>query len=291
MRIEDLKRWHWALIGAFVGLVLGYVFSNLEPTDPGRSLSMVDFQRAARQVSRNPATEGMPTLRKIVVYPPEQGAYGKPVHRVHFEQLHFAAGDPTKWEYRASHLKAEVPFVRDNDNPNNTVIDFLEAAKKDNDKLSYRLAWERQGAAMYGMFVGGGVLLIGGVWPTVINLLVGAGLGKRGEKKPDYDLNKFGKLSADEEAAMLGATTSGKAVTQADQDKLKSMVDDLERAIGPGGATDRESTATDTSHDQPIRKLDGKPLESAAVPSGASDESKDYKGEYYPVARPTHKKD
>lgn len=289
MRIEDLKRWHWIVIGAFIGLVLGYVFSNLEPTDPGRSLSTVDFQRAARQVSRNPATEGMPSLRNIVVYPPEQGAYGKPVHRVHFDLLHFAAGDPTKWEYRPSHLKAEVPFVRDGSNPENTVIDFLEAAKADNDKLSYRLAWERQGGMMYAMSVGGGVLVIGGIWPTIINLMVGAGLGKRGEKKPDYDLNKF-KMSAEEEAAMLGATTASKTVTQEDQDKLKSMVDDLERAIGPGRGGERGAAVDGASHDEPVRKLDGKPLETAAT-TKVADDPKDYKGEYYPVARSTHKKD
>jgi hypothetical protein len=252
-------------------------------------LSTVDFQRAARQVSRNPATEGMPLLRNIVVYPPEQGAYGKPVHRVHFDLLHFAADDPTKWEYRPSHLKAEVPFVRDGSNPENTVIDFLEAAKADNDKLSYRLAWERQGGMMYAMSVGGGVLIIGGIWPTIINLMVGAGLGKRGEKKPDYDLNKF-KMSAEEEAAMLGATAASKTVTQEDHDKLKSMVDDLERAIGPGRGGERGAAVDGTSHDEPVRKLDGKPLETAAT-TQAEDEPKDYKGEYYPVARSTRKKD
>jgi hypothetical protein len=287
MRIEDLKRWHWIVIGALAGLLLGYVYSGMEPTDPGRSLGATDFQRAALNTSRNPATEGYPLVRNIVVYPPEIGAYGKPVHRVHFELLHYDQADPTKWVYRPSHMKAEVPFDRNNPNPDNTVLDFLAEAKKQNDKLTYRSAWERKPANMYLLFLLGGVVVIGGIWPTIINLLVGRGFGKRSEPKPELDLSRYRHTDTRAEDEALGIVKGSKAITDEDRAELDSMVRKLEQSVGNANLGSG-GTVSEPHKQAPVRQLGNAPVEPLKPVVNQEEEPKEYVGEYYPVVKPHH---
>lgn len=290
MRIEDLKRWHWIVIGALAGLLLAYVYSGMEPTDPGRSVAAADFRRAAVNLSRNPATDGYPLVRKVVVYPPEMGAYGKLVHRVHFELLHYDQADPTKWQYRPSHMKAEVPFDRSNPNANNTVLDFLAEAKKQNPKLDYRPAWEREPRNMYLLFSLGGVILIGGIWPTIINLLVGRGFGKRSEPKPEMDLSRYRRTDARAEDEALGLVKDKKDVTDEDRAQLETMVRSLEKSVGTGGVGG--GTVVDEPHKHAeVRKLEARPLDEPRPVAPVEEEPKEYVGEYYPVARPHHHPD
>lgn len=289
MRIEDLKRWHWVMIGAIAGLLLAYVYSGMEPTDPGRSVSAADFRRAALNLSRNPATEGYPLVRKIVVHPPEMGAYGKLVHRVHFELLHYDQADPTKWQYRPSHMKAEVPFDRNNPNANNTVLDFLAEAKKQNAKLDFRPAWEREPRNMYLLFSVGGMIVIGGIWPTIINLLVGRGLGRRSEPKPELDLSRYRHADTKAEDEALGLVKDNKAITNEDREQLETMVRSLEQSVG--AASPSGGAVVDEPHKRAeVRKLDGGGGEEPRPVVQQEEEPKEYAGEYYPVARPHHRR-
>ena len=120
----------------------------------------------------------------------------------------------------------------------------------------------------------GGVLLMGGLWPSVVAVLVGAGFGQRREKET-YDLSRFG--GGEEEA---GESRPG--VTAQDMDDLAKLNASLESSIGPGqgGGGDNGESAEPA---KPVRTLlaDERP---AAV-SREEEEEKDYQGEWYPVAR------
>lgn len=288
MRIEDLKRWHWIVIGAIAGLLLGFVYSGLEPAKPGRSISQDDFRGLATRLSQSEATKDQPLVRNVVVYPPEMGAYGKPVHLVRLEWLHHEQGKPGSYAYMPAHMNAEVPFVRNGSNPQNSVIDFLAQAKQQNPKLDYRMAWERNPTTLYAMTTIGGVVLIGGVWPTLVGLLVGAGLGRAPDPKAGYDLDRFGKFDAKDEAEALGVVNEKKTVSEDEKAELDAMVRKLEQSVGGGGVSGA-SAASDSPHQhEPIRQLSNKPLETATPVARTPEEEKEFAGEYYPVARPKH---
>jgi hypothetical protein len=209
------------------------------------------------------------------------------VHRVHFELLHYDQADPTKWVYRPSHMKAEVPFDRNNPNPDNTVLDFLAEAKKQNDKLTYRSAWERKPANMYLLFLLGGVVVIGGIWPTIINLLVGRGFGKRSEPKPELDLSRYRHTDTRAEDEALGIVKGSKAITDEDRAELDSMVRKLEQSVGNANLGSG-GTVSEPHKQAPVRQLGNAPVEPLKPVVNQEEEPKEYVGEYYPVVKPHH---
>lgn len=69
-------------------------------------------------------------------------------------------------------------------------------------------------------------MLIGGVWPSIVSLMVGAGLGfNKEDKGPDYDLDRF----KGEEAKKPGAPQP----TAADMQHLRDLESELEKARRP----------------------------------------------------------
>jgi hypothetical protein len=125
------------------------------------------------------------------------------------------------------------------------------------------------------------VLLIGGVWPSVISLMVGAGLGFQGEEKgPEYDLERF-KAEAEAKKA------AGHVATPQELAHLRELEEELEKKLAAQRAglpmpEDEEAVPAGT------KKLDGGPLEAFVENKPA--EEHDYKGEFYPVDRHVNKK-
>src|SRR5205809_850575 len=100
MDVQDFKRWHWIAIGIVVGLVLSYVWSQVEPTIP-RSIGVLTFEQGLT----SPPAEGNPVLNKLVVHPPQDGIY-----IVTGEQL-TPTDDPHRPVYKPFSFKAETPYV------------------------------------------------------------------------------------------------------------------------------------------------------------------------------------
>src|SRR5688500_12130816 len=71
MAIDDLKRWHWVVIGAIVGLVLAFfqVSGGNEPAANLPSVGPGDFEEALRAKPR----DGSPVLENITVHPGPRG--------------------------------------------------------------------------------------------------------------------------------------------------------------------------------------------------------------------------
>ena len=292
MRIEDLKRWHWIVIGLVVGLVLAYASVWAGKNAPPRardSIGAWEFQENLH----GPTVAGNPRVRDITYY--RRGN----AYVVNLEVL--KNRDDTTWVYQPRELYTRttpfqpvippegVPpgfFFRRTGNrplkpptPKYTIADYLQDVAKHNPKVTPRHAWWKESKATMAWWTLGGVVLIGGVWPTVVNLLIGAGFGRRKKEEPEYDLDRF---KSEPEAAKGASGPSAE-----DEAKVRSHLEELEQEVeanlsGAGASADAGAGATPATGG--VRTLTGGPLEleTAAGP----DKPRDYKGEYYPVARP-----
>src|SRR5207249_10712992 len=78
MHVQDLKRWHWALIAIGVGLELSYVWSNVEWDENLPTIGQRDFEAGLL------AQYGQPLhLQEVAIMPPTEGG----TYKVVAEQL------------------------------------------------------------------------------------------------------------------------------------------------------------------------------------------------------------
>jgi hypothetical protein len=295
MPIEDLKRWHWALIGCVVGLVLGFgqVYGGNEPATDLPSIGQQEFEEALRATPR----DGLPVLDNVTVYP---GSAGEPdlvtmdrrtdwglYARIRDAESGTARANTRQVKYVQHRFYARKPFKPLVPVPGAapvaggatyTVRDYVHDLSKTEAgaAVRYRFAWWRRPATLVGLWAAGSTLLIGGVWPTVLNLLTGAGFGRRTPKDPDYDLSRF-KSEPD-----AGKSESPAADAAAVEDHVRRLEEELARGLTAGvGAAGRDHPP----QPPPVKPLVAAPLE---VPAPAGDEDKEYQGEFYPVVKPHH---
>jgi len=294
MPIEDLKRWHWALIGCVVGLVLGFgqVYGGNEPATDLPSMGQQEFEEGLRATPR----DGLPVLDNVTVYP---GSAGEPdlvtmdlradwglYARIRDAQSGTARANTRQVKYVQHRFYARKPFKPLIPVPGAaavpgatyTVRDYLKDLSKTEAGAAakYRYAWWREPAKRVALWTAGSTLLIGGVWPTVLNLLTGAGFGRRAPRDPNYDLDRF-KSESD-----AGKSDAPTADAGAVDDHVRKLEEELAKGLAAGvGAAGRDQPA----QPQPVKPLVAAPLE---APAAAGDEDKEYQGEFYPVVKPHH---
>jgi hypothetical protein len=273
MHVQDLKRWHWVAISIIVGLALSYVWSSVEWDENLPTIGQRDFE--------NGLTVPFPRaghLENVTVMPPQEGKY-----KIVAAQYR-PSKEVGKMDVRPVAYMADTPYKagawRGDGEQHATVREYLNAAKQQNPEMSYRYAWYRETWAIFLLWTGASVLLIGGVWPSVVSLMVGAGLGlSREEKGPEYDLDRF-KSEAEKKKA------AGHEPTPAEVAHLRELEEELEKKLAA------QRAGLPMPEDEPVpdatRKLDGGPLEALANDKGPEDH--DYKGEFYPVDRHLPKK-
>lgn len=282
MGIDELNRWHWVVIGIVVGLMFAAirVWALSDPPPDGAAHSnALEFET---QLMQPPLKDGHPFVTHVIVYPPIEGK-----NPVRFDQL-TPTPDRKGWTYQSHYMVANTPYVSKLDPLDNgtdaSIVNFLERAGKANPAMSWHYAWWAEPQWQYALWTLGSVIVIGGAWPTVLNVLVGAGFGpKKKEKK--YDLDRFGKYKEQEKGG------EKKVITAEDQAKVEAVAAKLEEELGGFGTEGASTTAgAGAAAQAAARKLDGGPVEQVAVQQ--DDEDKEYKGEFYPVARtPGHKHD
>lgn len=276
MHVQDLKRWHWVVIALLVGLALSYVWSSVEWDENLPTIGQRDFE--AGLIIPFPREKH---LANVTVMPPQEGKYkvvaeqvrmGKEAGVVEMRPVAYMADAPYKaGAWRQDTL--EFPTVRE----------YLADVQKNNAEanVGFKYAWYREPWAIYLLWTGASLLLIGGVWPSVVSLMVGAGLGLQKEDKgPEYDLNRFKSEAEAKKAA-------GHEPTDAERAHLRQLEEELERKL------EAQRLGMPIPEDQPepahaTKKLDGGPLE--ALADNATPEDHDYKGEFYPVDRHLPKK-
>ncbi len=296
MRVEDLKRWHWIVIGLGLGLALGY--ANARPAEhrmpkARQLLPPLEFEQALHA----PAVGGNPRIKDIVVYPVSDGLLVR-MNLLTSEGGFGGGGGGDKWNYQPAEifaLKPYKPYIpaqglgrwQHSVNPNTprkapapdyTVISYLRDVAQRNNKVTFRYAWWKEPKYVMAYWTLGMLVMVGGVWPFVLNLLIGAGFGRKKEPEPDYDLDRF---KSEEQAKVA-------TVSAADDQELRAHVDqldhDLEASISGSAPASAEEQAQAPAA---IRTLSAGPVtdQTPATPP----EDKDYQGDFYPVAKTTKK--
>jgi hypothetical protein len=212
--------------------------------------------------------------------PPQEGKY-----KIVAEQVRNTK-TPGVIDLRPVAFMADTPYKagqwRGEGEQHDSVRKYLESVKASDAEVSFKYAWYRETWAIYLLWCGAAILLIGGVWPSVVSLLVGAGLGFHKEDQgPEYDLSRF-KAEADAKKA------AGHVPTSAEVAHLQELEAELERKLAA------QRAGLPMPEDEPetvqagIKKLDGGALEAFVDNKPAEDH--EYKGEFYPVDRGAKKK-
>ncbi|HVT90844.1 MAG TPA: hypothetical protein VHD56_18465 [Tepidisphaeraceae bacterium] len=289
MGIENLNRFHWALLGVLLGVALGYSWSsNSDDVEGMVSSDQVSFER---DVTQKDAASGLPLIKGVIIHPAEfSQADNCDVNLVTYKRLgrDLKSG---KYGWIDKRIIAKIPFVpqlrgRMSPTPDLTVSKYLAELAKTNPNVSYNDGWWLipKNAAIIGGSAG--LVLIGGIWPTLLGLMTGAGMApkpKPKEKKKERSLWSY-KSSTPEVKAKAGPSA-------ADQAEVQAIADSYERNLAASATERTEAPVAQAATPEEIRKLQTAPLEATSSSSGETDEVELKDKEYYPVVIHHHKKD
>lgn len=296
MGLEDLRRWHWAGIGVLVGLAFGSIRTFYGPDSDGNVVYRLNSQRDFELgLTRPPNTVNK--ISDIVVHPKDdKGRVWITFSRIRMTNERMDPNDPNSpRKGLADHVGFDVaePYKPVAIQPSATktdltVRDYLADVQKQfpDAHIKHRYAWEEVPRNTMLLCAAGGLVLIGGVWPSIVGLLTGGGIwGPKPRPKAERDMSMYG-------AGSTAAVAAGAAGMSAeDSAKLAEMEDAMLANLGGFGAGGRSRDSDSVDEDAPIKPLTGGPLEGGADPRQADEADKEYKGDFYPVARPAGKKD
>lgn len=332
MDLQDLKRWHWMLIGLLAGALWGWSQLSFGPQLSGGSYEGFEHDLLATRESpaiRN-SDDGNMCIIDICVHPPvaDETPDTRAVPttmRTAKPRIQWVTGveyhdrlirDPKNWFLIKDHkpftkpflFKAPVPYqpkdpredfvatklpfsprpfyrlpptTKGYERPAVTsypsITDYFDELnrKYGAGTVKYRYAWWESGLAVMTMYPLGGLLLIGGVWPTVLGLMVGAGFGSK-RKKEEFDLGRYKAVSAP-------AGPKGPLVTDKDREQLAAMSAELEKNLQATAASATPRAVADTT--PAVAKLEGGALQETKKPQEAHS-AKSFgadTGDYYPT--------
>lgn len=289
MELASLKVWHWAIIGVLAGALFAFVFSSVEWGKTDQSATSADFQRQLLDVERR--ANNAPVIQDIVIFPERDGErivrysammriQGKP--EAEMTSRYFRAKSPYQVAYAHKtpyNLKSSAPDV----------MTYLAAVQTANPTFTYTYQWWLETKVWYPLCMGAGLVLIGGIWPIIIRLMIGTGLAPKPQES-EYDKRWRDHKPSSEPMPVLAVN----GPTDADAQQLEELNSTLEKSIAAGGmaltAAKTPDQAEEKKSDAAIRKLVETPLEQPKAPLNP-EEPKDFRGEFYPVARPHEKKD
>jgi len=171
-----------------------------------------------------------------------------------------------------------------------TISDFLLAANKlilqqqgpGAIPVSFRYTWWESANHAFAIWMTGSFLLVGVIWPTLLQVMVKGGLGRT--KPEEFDLSRYKPAPVSP-----GIAKPTKAVTKDDMQQLREMEESLEASLRASAQAGCPAAEPQTQPAAPaIKVLAG--AEPAAVLPQAPEEPKEYQGEFYPVVRPVEKK-
>ena len=169
--------------------------------------------------------------------------------------------------------------------PKYTVLDYLQQGAPGDKPATYRFGWWVKPRATLAISIFTAVALIGGLWPTVLNLLVGAGFG-RPQSESSYDLSRF--KGEPEKAKAIPAT-----MTDEDDQAMRELEERLMAGLSENGSNvSPAEELEETSATIARRELNAKAVETIPAAATPADQETDrsYMGEFYPVVRPAVEK-
>ena len=286
MRFDRWKRWQWAVVGILLGAATGWLWSGPPAFEAGAGreswtdIEARQFRRDLRRVVRDE-----PFVSNLVVYPRDAILGGKPSDPVTFDWRDpYRPKEPTKHYF----YYTPVPFPGLGDETYPDVRAFLDkvAGKGRYDHVAYRYAWWCVPSTAVGMGAVAGLVLVCGIWPTLLRLAArAAGLPV--------------EAPAPKSTVGLGGTGPEVVATgpprdvAAEDEAMEAVMARYASAgtITDGGSVDEEPDEEEAA-DRPLRTLETAPLDDSTAGAPAKkNERKVYGGAYYPVARTQAEKD
>ena len=284
MKVQSIHRWQWMIIGVAVGLLCGWLRdmdSNFadELATYGRRIGQRDFERGI--VNK---FHGRAQFSNIVVHPYRlSGSSAGAAHVDVVEGLYFDGQTQmengklaARWEpayfvastpYRpvTAVNGASVPVTRPAATASfDNVTSYLASLPK-SAGVQYRydsLAWLTRPVFIWSA---GGFVLVGIIWPTIVNLLVFGSI--RRPKEQGLSLR-----------GIKGTSTQARPSPAPLEEAVASLDDELEHVL-----SDQPALETPSISAVPVRKLDAEQVTAAAAPSGPQKEFGAHTGDYYPT--------
>jgi hypothetical protein len=243
MQIEDIKRWHWLLLGLIAGLAISFAWQDHDVVGDvyyaRAEIKQPKFEQEALAKSRK---SGQPILQNVRVEPPVKDYANQLRQIVVGKRLLLNTADDKEYLvpfyfYAAVPYQPRIALSEADNKPfpaNGTVLDYLRLAKAKNPSLGFRYAWEFEPNWFIALCGAGGVVVVGIIWPTILNALMGAGFGRppktQSEKDNEAYLSRFGKRSQKPAASRVA-----KGPTQEDQDQLLAMNEKMQSELAAAG--------------------------------------------------------
>lgn len=304
MRIEDLKRWHWCIVGLLVGAAFAFIrLSSLPREDRGLervapNVFEADLLRAFEDPKRSQpdpiSRRKVFSVENIRIHPPVDMPL--PGERdVHAEYLSYEVvlvrrEDPKK----ADTMPRQVIMALNNpkeksiagDIKGNSIREYLDKLNAAIPKLdakrypqakpfAYKVAWIETPKAAYSIYTTGGFILIGLVWPTLLDFLIVAGYGRPRTEAEGQ---------ADRKPSKIPVAQAKPGVTQDQMDQLDQLEAELEAKLREG-ASDTPAAPKTAPLAAPVPVLSAGPMEAPkeeAKPQQRKGFGAD-QGDYYPT--------
>jgi hypothetical protein len=274
MDIASLPRSVWVVLGLLLGALGGYQWSSISDTMDGIArASQIRFEQDLMMK----AQDGSPLIKGIVVHPPLYSPADRgEVNIVTYKRLAQDRNGKHWWIDKC--FVAKIPFEPMSGlvaaSPNLTVESYLLALAKQNSGVKYNYGWwmKPKNATMLGAAIG--LVLIGGLWPSLINLMIGAGFGPKREKKGVSLWSVKNKK----------AREAPKPVVSAEQiQQVADITAAYQQNLGTDIGIDTPAPpAAGKSAEPGVRQLQTAALEEAKPVAGNEDDI-EVKGEFYPV--------
>jgi len=301
MAIEDLKRWQWCIVGCVVGAAVGAAsLATLPREKPGtETVGPRVFEEQLRD-GIDPSRQRVYKVENVQLHPPSSmpvpGERDVETPFVTYDVLLVRKDNPKLAERFHRNMILEIRTTRDKSMAGKldgmSMKDYLDKVNAAIGKLDkkrfphaqtvdYKFQWIETPKGAYPTFTLGGLVLIGLIWPTVVQLLAGNGFG-RPKSDEEFALSRYKAGKTESKAGKAGPT-------EADIDQLAQLEAELEAKLKSGDAvpvTAEVGAASATAVKPSIKVLNAGPLE---APKEAPQEVHKPKGfgaghgDYYPT--------
>ena len=302
MHLENLKFWHWAIIGILAGALFGGVKLTQGPWFDVEGLETMDQPTFDREIAGmlvgNRSDRRLiqayhadqPMLKNLVIHPPVED---EPTHSYWITGMYYRVyednvkpGDAStpivnREDWIPFKYRAAVPYrstaAAAGSYP--TVVEFLAAVQKKYPTVAVpsRFAWWEQSMPTVLFPAAAGLLIIGIAWPLALGLMQGAGLARA--PAPSVKLPKQRNLS--------GTAKAPKDHFANDQE-LADLNAQMDKALAGYGASNASPVSEDSAAPAKLsspKVLPGAAAAAPTAPPSKEEISRQYGGVFYPVVK------
>lgn len=251
MAIDDLKRWHWCVVGILAGCAVAGAMLWAGPGEPrdSKHIAPTAFENQVIRRLDHATGRAVAGIEKVAIHPadklPLRGGMAETEY-VSYVALLVKKDKPGLADPVPHYLVMQHQNARDRsllgDISKMDVREYLAKLNEYIGKLdktrypkvepiAYKFRWLDTPKGAFAVYPAGGLIVIGLIWPTIVNFLVGAGFGRGRRAKAEYDLSRFKGGKPEPQRAKP-------VVTDADMDQLARLEAELEAKLKAGAEDD-----------------------------------------------------